>query len=58
MIAFFFTVPISSTMTLYTTPVIYLAMERVKTRLSRPAPLQTELDLPDQPEPSRHAAAE
>ena len=35
---------------------IYLAMERVKTRLSRPAPLQTELDLPDQPEPSQHPA--
>jgi hypothetical protein len=31
-------------------------MERVKTRLSRPAPLQTELDLPDQPEPSQHPA--
>jgi hypothetical protein len=24
--------------------------------LSRPAPRQTELDLPDQPEPSQHAA--
>jgi hypothetical protein len=30
----------------------------VKTRLSRPAPLQTELDLPEEPEPSRHPAAE
>src|SRR5262249_45271808 len=35
---------LSQLLTLYTTPVIYLAMERVKTRLSRPAPLQTELD--------------
>jgi multidrug efflux pump len=49
---------LSQLLTLYTTPVIYLAMERVKTRLSRPAPLQTELDLPEEPEPSRHAAAE
>ena len=47
---------LSQLLTLYTTPVIYLAMERVKTRLSRPAPLQTELDLPHQPEPSQHAA--
>src|SRR5262249_48424448 len=47
---------LSQLLTLYTTPVIYLAMERVKTRLSRPAPLQTELDLPGQPEPSQHAA--
>jgi multidrug efflux pump len=47
---------LSQLLTLYTTPVIYLAMERVKTRLSRPAPLQTELDLPNQPEPSQHAA--
>src|SRR5262249_22308771 len=34
----------------------YLVMERVKTRLSRPAPLQTEFDLPDQPGPSQHPA--
>jgi multidrug efflux pump subunit AcrB len=47
---------LSQLLTLYTTPVIYLAMERVKTRLSRPAPLQTELDLPEEPEPSQHAA--
>jgi len=47
---------LSQLLTLYTTPVIYLAMERVKTRLSRPAPLQPELDLPHQPEPSQHAA--
>jgi multidrug efflux pump len=49
---------LSQLLTLYTTPVIYLAMERVKTRLSRPAPLQTELDLPEEPAPSRHAAVE
>src|SRR6266536_838266 len=47
---------LSQLLTLYTTPVIYLAMERVKTRLSRPAPLQPELALPDQPEPSQHPA--
>ena len=47
---------LSQLLTLYTTPVIYLAMERVKTRLSRPAPLQTELDLPEEPEPSQHPA--
>jgi len=47
---------LSQLLTLYTTPVIYLAMERVKTRLSRPAPLQTELDLPHRPKPSQHAA--
>ena len=47
---------LSQLLTLYTTPVIYLAMERMKARLSRPAPLQTELDLPERPEPSQHAA--
>jgi multidrug efflux pump len=47
---------LSQLLTLYTTPVIYLAMERVKTRLSRPVPLQPELDLPDRPEPSQHPA--
>ena len=30
---------LSQLLTLYTTPVVYLAMERLKTRLSRPAPL-------------------
>jgi hypothetical protein len=43
-------------LTLYTTPVVYLAMERLKTRLSRPAPRQAELELPDEPEPSQHPA--
>jgi multidrug efflux pump len=47
---------LSQLLTLYTTPVVYLAMERLKTRLSRPAPLQTELELPDEPEPSQHPA--
>jgi multidrug efflux pump len=47
---------LSQLLTLYTTPVVYLAMDRLKTRWSRPAPLQTELDLPDQPEPSQRPA--
>jgi multidrug efflux pump len=47
---------LSQLLTLYTTPVVYLAMERVKTRLRRPAELEPELDLPDQPEPSQHPA--
>ena len=47
---------LSQLLTLYTTPVIYLAMERLKTRFSRPRPLQTELDLPDQAEPSQRPA--
>jgi multidrug efflux pump subunit AcrB len=47
---------VSQALTLYTTPVIYLAMERLKTRFTRPEPLQTELDLPDQPEPSQRPA--
>jgi hypothetical protein len=36
--------------------VVYLAMERLKTRFTRPAPLQTELELPDRPEPSQRPA--
>jgi hypothetical protein len=31
-------------------------MERVKTRLSRPAEVEPELDLPNEPEPSQHPA--
>jgi multidrug efflux pump len=48
---------LSQLLTLYTTPVVYLAMDRLKTRLGRrSAPLQTELALPDRPEPSQHPA--
>jgi multidrug efflux pump len=48
---------LSQLLTLYTTPVVYLAMERLKTRLTGgTASRQAELALPDRPEPSQHAA--
>ncbi|HKA80484.1 MAG TPA: efflux RND transporter permease subunit [Xanthobacteraceae bacterium] len=46
---------LSQLLTLYTTPVVYLAMERVRARLAGPKPLQTELDLA---EPEQQRAAE
>src|SRR5258706_58721 len=49
---------LSQLLTLYTTPVLYLAMERLQKRLNRPAPLPNRLCLPEEPEPSRHPAAE
>jgi multidrug efflux pump len=47
---------LSQLLTLYTTPVIYLQMERLKARFSGREPLQEELDLPETPEPSQRAA--
>jgi multidrug efflux pump len=49
---------ISQLLTLYTTPVIYLAMERLKTRLAGPPPAVDEGGLSDQPEPEQRRAAE
>jgi multidrug efflux pump len=49
---------LSQLLTLYTTPVIYLQMERLKARLVGASPelSQPELDLPIAPEPSQRAA--
>jgi len=47
---------LSQLLTLYTTPVIYLAMERLKARVSPRQSVQAELDLPETPEPSQHPA--
>jgi multidrug efflux pump len=51
---------LSQMLTLYTTPVIYLMMERLKARLSRTVPPEPEpeLDLPSEGEPSQQRAAE
>jgi multidrug efflux pump len=51
---------LSQMLTLYTTPVIYLQMERLRERISgRPAPTaEPELVLPIAPEPSQQRAAE
>jgi multidrug efflux pump len=48
---------LSQLLTLYTTPVIYLQMERLRARFSRiPAEREPALDLPDTPEPSQRPA--
>jgi multidrug efflux pump len=49
---------LSQLLTLYTTPVIYLQMERLRARWnrSRAAPDEPELDLPTTPEPSQRPA--
>ncbi len=49
---------ISQLLTLYTTPVIYLAMERLRSRLAGPPPATGEGGLSDQPEPEQRRAAE
>jgi multidrug efflux pump len=49
---------VSQLLTLYTTPVIYLAMERLKTRLAGPPPAMGEGGPSDQPEPEQRRAAE
>jgi multidrug efflux pump len=48
---------LSQLLTLYTTPVIYLQMERLRARFSRiPAEREPALALPDTPEPSQRPA--
>ena len=47
---------LSQLLTLYTTPVIYLAMERVRNQFSRPGPRQTGHDPAEPAEPPRRAA--
>jgi multidrug efflux pump len=49
---------LSQMLTLYTTPVIYLQMERLRARISATpaATAEPELDLPVAPEPSQRAA--
>jgi multidrug efflux pump len=48
---------LSQLLTLYTTPVIYLQMERLRRRFSSiPAEREPQLDLPDTPEPSQKPA--
>jgi multidrug efflux pump len=47
---------LSQLLTLYTTPVVYLAMERLKAKFIRSEPLQTEFDLREGVVPAQRAA--